>query len=54
MGKFGIGLAVALSLSSTAAVAGVVGIPVSEPGTIGLVAGAVVAAVVVMRLRGRK
>lgn len=54
MGKLGIGLAAVLSLSSTAAVAGVIGIPVSEPGTIGLVAGAIVAAVAVMRLRGRK
>lgn len=54
MGKFGIGLAAALFLSSTSVMAGVPGTPVSEPGTIGLVAGAIVAAVAVMRLRGRK
>jgi len=54
MRKLGVALVSALSLSSTSAMAGVPGTPVSEPGSIGLVAGAVLAAVAVARLRGRK
>ncbi len=41
-------------LAATVAQAGVAPTPVSEPGTAGIVAGAVVAAIAVARLRGRK
>ena len=44
-----------ITLMSTAAMAGNAGpIPVSEPGMIGIVAGGVVAAIAIARLRGRK
>lgn len=44
-----------LTLVSTAAMAGgPAPIPVSEPGMIGIVAGGVIAALAIARLRGRK
>lgn len=55
MKKFSIGLATVMSFVSSVAMAGNAGpIPVSEPGMIGIVAGGVVAAFAIARLRGRK
>lgn len=46
---------VMVALMSTAAMAGsTVPTPVSEPGMIGIVAGGVIAALAIARLRGRK
>ena len=40
-----------IALMSTSAMAGVAPVPVSEPGTLGLIAGGVLAAIAVARLR---
>jgi len=45
---------VMVTLVSTAAMAGTAPVPVSEPGMIGIVAGGVIAALAIARLRGRK
>jgi len=55
MNRITTGFATVFSLISTAAWAGIgTPVPVSEPGMLGLVAGGVIAAIAVMRLRGRK
>lgn len=48
------GLAGVLSVLSTSAMAGAAPVPVSEPGTLGLAAAGIVAALAVARLRRRK